>query len=152
MILRDQTREHCYRDLISVDDLLRDLEPCLRNDLTLIGKHLRVLPDKVVFAVGGEPRNIYLHLSGQVALFQDDDISKVVHVRPVGPNCIYGLVEALSGNAYGVSMKTLTASEFDVIERDELLSFIQNHPALCFRLAEILSRLYQNALETIKSH
>ncbi len=152
MIPQDESREHFFRDLISVDDLLSGLDPRLRKDLTLIEKHLRVSPDKMVFADGDPPLQIYVHRSGRVALFQDDGIKDIVYACPVGPNCFYGLVEALSGSAYGIGMKTLTDSEFDVIDRGELFNFIQNQPALCFRLAEILSRLYQHALQTIQSH
>ena len=152
MPLQENAREHFFRDLISVDELLSGLDPRLRKGLTLIEKPLRVLPDKIVFTSTEAPFYIYVHRRGRVALFQDDDIKDIVYACPVGPSCIYGLVEALSGNVYGMSMKTLTNSEFDVIDRDELLRFIQNNPALCFRLAEILSRLYQHALHTIKSH
>ena len=149
---QDETREYFFRDLIFVDDLLSGLDPHLGRDLTFIENPLRVLPDEIVFALGDRPLSIYIHRSGRVALFQDGGIQDIVYACPVGSKCIYGLIEALSGNAYGMSMKTLTNSEFDVIDRDKLLSFIQNQPALCFRLAEILSRQYQHAVQTVKFH
>ncbi len=152
MMHQDETREHFFRDLIFVDDLLSGLDPRLGEDLNFIEKPLRVLPDEIVFAVGDRPLSIYVHRSGRVALFQDSGFKDIVYASPVGSNCIYGLIEALSGNAYGMSMKTLTNSEFDVIDRDKLLNFIQNQPALCFRLAEILSRQFQHAMRTVKFH
>ena len=152
MMHQDETREHFFRDLIFVDELLSGLDSRLGKDLTFIEKPLRVLPDEIVFAVGDRPLSIYIHRIGRVALFQNGGIKDIVYPCPVGPKCIYGLIEAMAGNAYGMSMKTLTNSEFDVIDRDKLLSFIQNQPALCFRLAEILSRKYQRAMQTIKTH
>lgn len=86
MMLQEETREQFLRGLISVDELLSELDSCLHEDLRFIEKHL-----------------------------------------PIGPDAM-------------------------MIDREDLLSFLQNHPALCFRLAEILSRLYQNALQKIKSH
>ena len=152
MPLQDKTREHFFRDLISVDDLLSDLTPRLQKDLAIIEKPLSVSSNKVLFAMGSEPLCIYVHRTGRVALFQDDDLKDIALACPVGPKCIYGLVEALSGTAYGATMKTITVSEFDMIDREELLRFIRNQPALCFRLAEILSRLYRQALNSIKAH
>lgn len=43
-------------------------------------------------------------------------------------------------------------SEFDEKDRADLKQFISDHPEMCFRLAEILSRLYRETIEKIKTH
>ncbi len=42
--------------------------------------------------------------------------------------------------------------EFEPKDREILRNFILEHPDLCFRLAEILSRLYQEAVKKLKTH
>jgi len=46
----------------------------------------------------------------------------------------------------------LSDAEFEVIGRDDPLEYLRDQPELCFRLTVTLSRLYQQAIETIKSH
>ena len=42
--------------------------------------------------------------------------------------------------------------EFEPKDREVLRNFILDHPDLSFRLAEILSRLYQEAVRKLKTH
>ena len=42
--------------------------------------------------------------------------------------------------------------EFEPEDREVLRKFILDHPDLSFRLAEVLSRLYQEAVKKIKAH
>jgi len=152
MRLQDKIPQSALRCLISLDALLDGLDPSLRKDIALFEKRLRVLPNKIVFDSNDQPLHIYVHSTGKVALFKDSELKDIILACPAGPRCIYGLVEALSGTPYALTMKTLSDSEFNVIDRDKLVVLIKNHPALCFRLAEILCRLYQHAVHTIKSH
>lgn len=41
--------------------------------------------------------------------------------------------------------------EFKPKDREVLRNFVLEHPDLCFRLAEILSRLYQEAVKKLKT-
>lgn len=144
--------EHLFLDRISVDNLFSGLDQHVRKELTSIERPLRFLPNEIVFATGDQPRFIYIHRQGRVAHFQQDGIREIIFACPVVADRFYGLIEVLSGNTFNASMKTLTDNEFEVIHRDEFLAFIQEQPVLCFRLAEIISRLYQTALLTLKSH
>ncbi len=150
-MLPHQPRGHLCRDLISVDDLLSGLDYRFRIDLDLIEKPRRISPGRVVFSLGVPPDQIYVHRSGHVAVFHDDGSKHEVQSCPAGPNCIYGLIETLSSSSFGIGMGTITNCEFDLIDRDELLDYIRARPPVCFRLAEIMSRLYTDALEKIKS-
>ena len=151
MPLQDAKREYLFHGSICVDELLHELDPANRQSLASIEKHITILPENIVFASGDEPLKIYVHRGGRAVLFHDSGPKSTVYACPIGPNQIYGLVEALSGSTFKFSLKTVQSGEFDVIDRDKLLSFIQNQPALRFRLAEILNRLYQQAMQTIKS-
>ena len=138
--------------LISLDALLDGLDPSLRTAIAMVEKQVSVRSNEIVFDSKDLPLQIYIHRRGQVALFQEGELKDIAFPCPAGPRCIYGLVEALSGTSYGATMKTLSASKFDVIDRDEFLRLIRDQPTLSFRLAEILSRLCQQSLNAIRSH
>lgn len=42
--------------------------------------------------------------------------------------------------------------EFEPEDREVLRRFILEHPDLCFRLAEVLSRMYQQAVKNLRAH
>jgi CRP-like cAMP-binding protein len=152
MLHQDRTEQHLLRDHISMDELFNGLNHGLREDLAAVERHKHVSHNNIVFASGDAPGHIYVHRSGRAVLFQEDGRSDTVYSCPVEADRLYGVVEALSGHAFEISMKTLTDSEFEVIDRDAFLDLVRRHPDLCFRLAEILSRMYQNALQSVRSH
>ena len=149
---QDQSRERFPCDSISVEDLFHGLDPKDRKKLSSLEDHRTFSPDEVIFAAGDPPVNIYVHLRGRAALFQDAAGNTTVYACPVGPDRVYGLIEALAEEEFGMSMKTLTMSEFEVISTDDLLGFITERSALCFKLAAIVSRMYQRELGTIRDY
>ena len=152
MVFRNEPSERSFSDLISVDELLSRIDPRHRVALTQIERHFHLTPDTLVFAALDSPDQIYIHPCGHVAIFRKGHIEELMSSCPIGSASIFGLIEALSGKPFAMTMKTRTDAEFDVINRDDLLEYLRDQPELCFRLAELLSRLYQQALETIKSH
>ena len=152
MLPQDGTTKHFLRDQISMDELLSGLNHGLREDLESIESRRSVSPDNIVFASGDAPGNIYVHRSGRAVLFHENGRSDTVYSCPAESNRLYGVVEALSGNAFEISMKTVTDSEFDLIGRDEFIDLMLKYPDLCFRLAEILSRLYKESLRSLKTN
>ena len=131
---------------ISIDDLLSGLDHFDRGKLESIEDRITMLPGKIVFASGDPVLNIYVHLSGRATLVQDSGANATVYSCPVGPHQIYGLIEALSESGFQMGMKTMTKSEFDVIDRGDFLDLIRSQPDVCFRLAEIVSTLYQHGV------
>lgn len=152
MVIRNEPSERSFSDLISVDELLSGLDPRHRKALTQIERHVHLTPGTLVFASHDSPEHIYIHRRGNVAIIREDHVEKLASACPVGSAGIYGLTEALSSKPFAVTMKTVSDAEFDVIDRDDLIEYLRHQPELCFRLAELFSRLYQKALETIKSH
>ena len=146
-----KTNQNFLRDTLSADELFGSLTPTHRRDLDAIMEHIRFLPDKTVISSGDQPLYIYIHQSGRATIFHDESgISG--YAFPAEPSHIYGVIEALSGKTFNIRLKTITDSDFARIERDDFLRFVREQPTVAFKLAEILSRLYQNAVQLIKSH
>lgn len=145
------TNQNVFLDQISAEGLFHCLNSNDRNTLQSIKKKIRVATATMIFYSGERPLQIFIHRSGWAVLWPDGSFNTAVHAAEVGSGMIYGLIEVLSGSAFDVSMTSLAESEFETIERDDLLYFIRDRPALCFRLMKILSHLYRQALHTIQS-
>ena len=151
MLSRDKTDRIFDCEAIPADELFSGLTPLSRWDLDSIEKHVKMQPDQTVFASGDQPLYVYVHRSGRAAIFQTE-ANDPRFAHPVEPNHIYGIIEVLSGDPFKVSMKTLTDSDFDLITRGDFLRFIREQPSVSFKLAKLLSGLFQDLLERVKSH
>lgn len=151
MPLPDEARERFLRGPISVAEIFDGLDPSLRRDFALIEKH-RFIPHATdVLESRDRPQKIYVHSKGEIGLTDMDGAKHAIVYCPAAPDRIYGLVEALTDTEFVLGIRTITGCEFDVIERNELINFIHERPAVSFRLAAILSHLYQQALTSIRA-
>lgn len=152
MLLQDGTSQNYFPESISADELFSGLTPRQQKELALIMVREQFLPKMSVFASGEMPLRIYVHRSGRAILLHVKTLKNLNDACPVESDRLYGTVEALLENPYEISMKTLSKCEFDMIGRDDFLRFIRDRPLLCYRLVEILSRMYQRAVQKIRSH
>ena len=137
---------------ISINELFSGLDRCQCKSVASIGEHLTVPPSTTLFASGDRPGKIFLHRSGCVLLFWSNGMKRVADASQVDQDRIYGLIEALSGDSFDMTVQTVTKSEFDVMGADDLFNFVRKEPDLCFKLTESLSSLCRTALQNIKSH
>lgn len=151
MLRKDDHRQNFTRDTLSADELFSTLPPAPRQALDLIERHVTISKDRIVFESGDQPTDIFVHRRGVAAISYNGSNASSGADR-AKPNQIYGIVETLSGSSFDICLRTITDSDFDLISRDEFLAFVSTQPALAFKLAQLLSRLYQDALDQIKSH
>jgi CRP-like cAMP-binding protein len=150
MLHQTGTEQNFYCDTLSADELFSGLTAPGRRSLDSITDQTSIPSGRMAFSSGERPARLYIHRSGSAAVFQSGPTS-AGFACPVRPGRIYGLIEALSNNAFTFGVRTITDSDFDVIETDDFLRLIRQDPDLSFKLAEMLSRLYQDAVRRIKS-
>jgi CRP-like cAMP-binding protein len=102
-------------------------------------------PESLVLSSGDIPQKLYLLRRGRAILIKEREL-RYDFVTPVEPGCIYGMVEALSGDSFEYSMKTVTQCDFGVIDKDNFLGRMSNDPVMCFRLAQTMGRLNRKIL------
>ena len=151
MLFQDGTGQNPFPEPISADELFRGLTPRQQEDLALIKIHQHFLPKTTVFASREMPLRIYLHRSGRAILFHDESLINAIYACPIESDRIYGIVEVLTEKPFETGIETLSTCEFDVIDRGDFLRFIRNRPLLCYRLLEIIGRMYYLALQEVKS-
>lgn len=102
------------------------------------------VPHSTVLNVGEDPELIYILRSGEADV-RVATSHKIISNR-VQPDRMYGLIEAVSGGQMWYSMRTLTDCTFTTIRADKFIASLSRDPALCFRLAQILSRMNRELL------
>jgi CRP-like cAMP-binding protein len=124
-------------------DLFGTLSPAAREALRAVKREKEFAAGAEVFAAGEKPSAIYILARGEARIFRQGGAL----VQPAKTGEIFGLTEMLSNLPYEAGLKTLTACRFEYIRRASFLDFLQNQPAACFRLLEIvaanLQRLYR---------
>ncbi len=101
---------------------------------------------QTVFSPGDRPDSIYVLQDGEADIYVQDSRKVNSLSNTVEAGRMYGMVEAVSEGEMWYSMKTRTKCTFRVLSRHDLLAELSRDSALCFRLAQILSRMNREIL------
>lgn len=139
--------EYFFGAAFSADRLFCDLTPETAKSLTAIKQISRFEKEKLVFTNGELPCCVYFLLEGKAQIFAGAALPGKNLARSVAPNEILGLTEAITNLPYETNLKTLTPCQFECIQRDDFIRFLQNESAVCFRLLQLLGsnlqKIYQ---------
>ena len=97
-------------------------------------------PGSLLINRGDTPEKLYVLHGGRAEICKEHELRRDF-VTLVDKDRIYGVVEALSGDPFESSMKTITRCTVGIVDRDKFLGRIGNDPAMCFRLAQIMGRM-----------
>src|SRR5438128_658330 len=104
MLPRNHADQSLIADSIFSDELFGRLPPSDLKPLTSIESRKSMLPGIMVFGPENPTHEIYVHRFGRAALFLDEHPLQTVYACPVEANRIYGIVEAVSGQPFDISM------------------------------------------------
>ena len=136
---------------IPAKELLSGLSENGRKNLNAIMQSTHFNADEQIFTEGDEPRNIYLLNRGRANFTREHRSHISSSDCPVTPDQLFGVTEVLAGQNFENGLRTVTDCEIDVIDRDDFVAFLRSHPTVCYRLATVVSCLYQNAVTHIKT-
>ena len=131
-----------YYGSIPKDDLFTD--PTKASSLP--ESFVTLEPDLTLFDPGECSELIYILQTGQADIYVQPNRPDPELSHSVEPGRIYGLIEAVSGGQMWYSIKTRTKCTFSVTPRDKFIAALTEEPALCFRLAQILSHMNREIL------
>ncbi len=92
-----------------------------------------------VFAAGDLPDCIYILNSGQARLTVTNGINKVTSRRLVKPDEVLGLNELLANSFCQMNVETITPCVFECLRRQDFLRFLDDEPAICYRLLSVIA-------------
>ncbi len=106
-------------------------------------------PGEIVIHNDEPSGHIYTLHSGQAVIYMGKVPQNETISYPVERGRLYGVIEALAGDRSYFEMKALTHCEFGFVSRDNFLARVIRDPAMCFRLAQILSRMNRQILLSV---
>jgi len=150
--MTDRDSPHIFRRSILLNELLNEMSQSDAEQLAAIAKRRAYPAGTYIFHSGETPQVIFIHRRGDVALVTNTGAAEANFAYDVPGQCVYGLAEVLAGSNYESDLRTTAPSEFNIIDRADLINFLRRSPEVCLGLARLFSRRYQEAVGTLKAH
>lgn len=133
------------------DRLLEGIGPGDKRHLWKLKKPVSLEPDKYLVRSGDRPDKIFVHRRGGIETIPSWRVTNAEGSRSAQMESVYGLTEAFSSMGFDYSIKSVTAAEFDVIEKKDLFDFICQRPELIQKLLTHFGTQYSRALNVLKA-
>jgi len=95
---------------------------------------------EMVFIRGDRGRDLYLIESGSVKICLTTSDGKELTLALLGPGEFFGELALLDGDPRSSDAVVMEPSQCLLLERDDFLQFLDQHPRLAHRVMEVLSR------------
>jgi len=104
-------------------------------------KHAAVFPEHAVVLVEGQkPCGVFVLCQGRAKLSTTSRDGKTLIVRIAEAGELLGLHAVVTGKPYELTVETMQPSQLNFVRREDMLRFLNEHPAACFRATQHLAR------------
>lgn len=146
-----------WRDVLAGAELLRDLDPGLRDALLAAGCRRSAARSAVLFSAGEDATHLYLVVSGRIKLLRGNAEGQEVIVRFVAPGESVGGIAAVPRARYPVTAEVVEEADLVAWPREVLFHILARHPQLSMallgvvtqRMAEVQGQLQELATERV---
>ena len=108
-------------------------EPLSEQEIQAVAEKMQIrqVPeDTIVLKEGEHSDSLYVVLSGKVKVFLTDEQGEEVTLNVLGEGEYFGEVSLFDSGDRSASVITLDSSNFGVLNREDVLSLIANHPEM----------------------
>jgi ATP-binding cassette subfamily B protein len=120
--------------------LFKDMDDAYLREISDIFITERVPAGRTVIEEGDEGTRFYIIIHGMVAVTATDDEGRAHRVATLDDGDYFGEIALLANIPTTASVVTLTPSIFIILQREQLLKLMQQHPALGAQVREALER------------
>jgi len=103
-----------------------------------------------VFLYGDLGRDLYIIESGSVRIYVATAEGKELTLAILGPGEFFGELALLDGEPRSSDAIIMEDSQLQLLERDEFVHFMDEHPSVTHRVIEVLSRRLRNNNELVQ--
>jgi len=121
-------------DLLATVPLFQRLSDHERGDLERVLESRSFAAGDEIFAIGEPGDSLYIVGSGSVELFVKDDTGSKIVLTVCAAGEVFGELSLFDGGPRTASALALEDSTMLVLDRDDLLAFLQQHPAAALDL------------------
>lgn len=143
--------ESCFACPVRHERFLCDLSPEALCALDAITSRAAYPKGAVLFVEGGPPRGVFVLCSGRVKLSASSAEGRTMILRVTEPGEIVGMPATISGKPYDVTAEVLEPTQAGFIPRRLFLRFLLEHGDAALRIAQLLSDLYHNTCQEVRS-
>lgn len=116
-------------DILGTVPLFQRLGSHERGDLERILERQTFAAGEQIFSIGEPGDSLYIVGTGVIELFVKDDSGARIVLTACGPGEVFGELSLFDGGPRTASAVALEEATLLVLDRDDLLAFLQQHPA-----------------------
>lgn len=138
------------RRLIEEHFLFRQLRPEDRTRLLSYARPRRVAAGQTVFLKGSPGHGMMAVLEGQVRISAPSRDGKEIVLNTIHPGEVFGEIALLDGRDRTADATALSDCEILVLERRDVLPFLEQNPKVCLQLLEVLCDRLRRTTEQVE--
>ena len=144
----DLTVEDGHR-LLTECRLFKPLDEDLRCQLAARAHRVRCRAGDVIFDMGSEGQSMMAVMTGIVRISIPSPQGKQIVLADLSAGEVFGEIALLDGRGRSADAEALTNCELAVLSRRDVLPLLQQHPAVCFTLLELICGRLRESHELI---
>jgi CRP-like cAMP-binding protein len=132
--------------------LLRHLEADARRRIVGCAHKRRYAAGETVFVKGSAGTGMLTVLSGQVRISALSRQGKEIVLNVIQPGEVFGEIALLDGKERSADATALTDCELLVLERRDVIAYLEANPKACLKLLELLCQRLRRTTEQVEDY
>lgn len=137
-------------DLLGTVPLFQRLSDHERADLERVMERRTLACGEQIFSIGEPGDSLYIVGAGTVELFVKDDAGGKIVLTVCGPGEVFGELSLFDGGPRTASAVALEEATLLVLDRDDLLTFLGQHPAASLDLLTTMGQRIRSTDEILR--
>jgi CRP-like cAMP-binding protein len=130
--------------------LLRQLDPPDIHGIVSYARTRRFSAGETIFLKGSEGSGMMAVVRGQVRISAPSRDGKEIVLNVINPGEVFGEIALLDGRERTADATALTDCELMVLERRDVLPYLEKNPKVCLKLLEVLCDRIRRTTEQVE--
>ena len=144
-------QEACFECVLRPERLFCDLPAEAMKDFDALKSPSHYLSGRTLFREGTQARCVFVLCEGKVKLSVGSQSGKRLTLRVADPGEVLGLSASLCSGHYELTAEIVDNARIAIINRKDLLQFLNDHRETCLQLLQLLSRDLHLAYDRVRA-
>ena len=144
-------QEACFECVLRPERLFCNLPAEAMKDFDALQSLLPYPSGRTLFREGTRARGIFVLCEGKAKLSVCSQSGERLTLRIAGPGEVLGLSASLCNGPYELTAETVDDARVALINRKDLLQFLNDHRETCLQLAQLLSHDVHIAYDRVRA-
>ena len=120
------------------------------GELTNLAVERSFMPDEFIFWEGDTPQWFYIIAEGKVKVLKHSSLGREFIISFFGPGEMFGEVAVFENKPYPASAQAVTETKVVGLKRENLLTFLSNHPQVALKIINVLGGRLRDAQSRLR--